>query len=397
VPELEKRYIRAIAGDPIEPKRTYVVTTNAMVDNGIYMNDGTGSFVEFGAQARMFIASLHVVKNAEKRRFYETGVTTNAETNTVSYSVRVSDDEATTWTDEAFDPVQFETTEKRVQEFKLVAIDPTDPDRVVGLVVRPDRAPDSLVFSRDKGKAGTWERIAEPLLAGAVAFGPDGVLYFGDDNFASKGLFKVSQLGEAPQLISDVYRVSCLGYDAARSRLLGCADNYRFGAFDTSSGELTTLLDLRCAEHVVTCPDNPEIQTLCQPPGVEFCKLDHWVIAPLCCVYERADFDTFATSQDIVCEGGVAKQKPAAAGEGGAPQYCPKPAAGSGGAAGSSGAVAAGSGGTEGGTDKAAGCGCSSVASAAPGRAATFLALGLFVLCARRHRRRHSGRICFLP
>lgn len=87
--------------------------------------------------------------------------------------------------------------------------------------------------------------------------------------------------------------------------------------FDTSSGELTTLLDLRCAEHTVENADKPEIPMLCRPPGVEFCKVDHWVIAPLCCGYERDGFDVLAASQDIVCEEGVAEPKPPAAGEGG--------------------------------------------------------------------------------
>jgi|GEM_PF-3114765 len=401
LPELDKKYIRAITGDPFEPKRTYFVTSNGgMVDNGIYMNDGSGAFSAFGTHARIFLSSLHVVKNGEARRFYETGVVTNAETNTVSYSVRVSDDDGTTWTEHIFDPTLFESTEKRVQDFKLMGVDPTNPDRVVGLLSRPDKAADALVFSREQGKAGTWELIGSPAVGGAVAFGPDGALYFGDDNFASKGMFKVDQLGEQPKLISDVYRVSCLGYDAARSRLLGCADNYRFGAFDTSSGELTTLLDLRCAEHTVECADKPEIPMLCQPPGVEFCKIDHWVIAPLCCVYERDGFDTFAASQEIVCEGGVATPKPPAAGEGGAPAtppVCPKPTAGTGGAAGGgvSGAagVVAGSGAGAGPGSGSGGCGCSTVGQATPERAALLAFVGLVVLYWRRARFTRAGRL----
>ena len=404
LPEVEKKYIRAITGDPFEAKRTYFVTSNGgMVDNGIYMNDGSGSFSAFGTHSPIFLSSLHVVKNGTARRFYETGVVTNIETNTVSFSVRVSDDEAATWTEHAFDPTQFESTEKRVQDFKLMGVDPTNPDRVVALLIRPDKAADALVFSNEQGKAGTWELIASPVVGGAVSFGPDGALYFGDDNFDTKGVFKVEQLGQQPKLLSDSYRVSCLGYDAARSRLLGCADNYRFGTFDTSSGELTTLLDLRCAEHTVECADKPEIPMLCQPPGVEFCKIDHWVIAPLCCVYERDEFDTFAALQEITCEGGVAKPKPPAAGEGGAPAtppVCPKSggagaAAGSGGsggaaAAGSGGGPAAESGGASAGAagsgSSSGGCGCSSVAGGTPERAALLAWLGLVVLYWRRAR-----------
>jgi hypothetical protein len=267
---------------------------------------------------------------------------------------------------------------------------------------------DTLVFSRQRGRAGSWEKLAEPIDTGGVAFDADGALYFGDNNFETKGLYKVDQLGAQAKQISDVHRVSCLGYDHVRSRLLGCADNYRFGVFDTSSGELTTLLDMRCAEHAVTCPDKPEIQALCQPPAVEFCKVDHWVIAPLCCVYEREDFESFAAAQTTMCVDGLGVPKPVAAGEGGAPviaPVCPRGAAAAGssggGAAGSSGGGAAGSGGGAAGgaagggvttgADTVSGCGCSSVGGATPGRAAAFgLCLGLLGLALARikHRRR---------
>ena len=407
LPELDKKLVRAIAGDPFDAKRTYVVTANGMADNGIYMNDGSGSLVPLGKHARMFIDSLHVVKNGEARRFYETGTTTNVEANTVTYTIRVSDDEGETWSEEAFDPTQFESTEQQGGDFTIVAVDPTDPNRIVGLVARPDRAEDALVFSAEKGKAGTWKPIAAPALGGAVTFGSDGVLYFGDNNFASRGLFKVERLGEPPQLISGVYRISCLRYDAARSRLLGCADNYRFGAFDTRSGELTTLLDLRCAEHAVECADRPEIQSLCQPPGAGFCKLDHWVIAPLCCVYERDEFAAFAAAQNVYCEAGVAKQKPGAAGEGGAPPVpppCGLAALGGGGAGGVDGAAAgsgsagAGARGVAGaavsGGDGArkAGCSCSTFTGSSPTRAALLGWLGLVGSCVARYRRRRPQR-----
>lgn len=380
VPELDKKYIRAIAGDPFEAQRTYVVTSNSMADNGIYMNDGGGSFVPLGTHAPMFIASLHVAKNGSARRFYETGVVTDLETNTVTFSVRVSDDDGESWTEHVFDPTPFEMTETRVHDFKVLTVDPTNPDRIVALLARSDLAPDALLLSAEQGKPGTWTLIASPIVGGAAAFASDGTLYFGDDNFANKGLFKVAQLGEPPMLLSDTYRVSCLGYDAARSRLLGCADNYRFGVFDESSGELATMLDLRCAEHVVTCADKPEIESLCKPPAVEFCKEDHWVVAPLCCVYDRPDFELFASSQRIVCEGGVAKPKPA-----GAVDYCPKADAGSGSAAGSrgDGAVGVAAGGPAPATES--GCGCSSSGTSSEA-ASVLVLLALGLLWRGRHR-----------
>lgn len=69
---LDKKYIADITTDLIV--RNYVVTTTAKVGNGIYMNDGSGTFVAL-----------------------------NVETNSADYFVRLSDDEGRTWTEEHVD------------------------------------------------------------------------------------------------------------------------------------------------------------------------------------------------------------------------------------------------------------------------------------------------------
>jgi MYXO-CTERM domain-containing protein len=416
VPELSGKWIRAISGDPIKAERTYVATSNGMgADNGIFMRDGSGEFVQFGSQVTKYIASLHVVKMGDARRFYETAVFTNLDTNMVNYFVRVSDDDAMTWTEEAFDTTQFAVMDKVDPSFEIAAIDPKNPDNVVAWMPRHMKALDTLIFSKQKGKAGTWEKIADVTERGGVTFTPDGALYFGDDDFATKGLFKVTALGEKPTQVQNEIRVTCLQWDEANKRLLGCSNNYHFGELDTETGKLTPLLDLRCAEHAVSCPDEPEIQELCAPPTVEFCKIDHWVAAPLCKVYDRgADCATYATAQGYTCEagqaistdGGVAAanaavcMQPAAAGAaaGSGATAGAVAAAGSGGekaTAGSGGSAAGGSkdagvdeAAGSGGGSKSSGCSCSSVGGreSKPG----LLALGLLWMGLAIRKRRAS-------
>lgn len=407
VPELEKLFVRTITSDPIDPKRTYVGTSSPMMDNYIYMSDGSSPFAPLGAATPLWIDTLHVVKNGDARRFYETVVLSNVMTNEVTYSVRVSDDDGKTWSEDKFDLL--DPMDKSNPVFKLVAVDPENPDRVLGRVSR-GAGKDALVLSTQKGKTGSWKMIAEPVELGGAAFTPDGKLFYGESDSMQRGLYVIESEGAEPKRINSDVRVFCVNYDEANQRLLGCANNYWFGTFDMASGALTPMLDMRCTEHAVKCADKPEIQELCQPPGVEFCKLDHWVIAPICSMYDRGpEFCQFVNSQDFACDGGMIVPKeegapiaqcagptsPAAAG--GCAGACGQAAAGEGGApAASSGSgpaaagsnAAAGSGGTPGVDPGKSGCGCSVPGGASMRARVGGAALGLLAIARLMGRRR---------
>lgn len=320
VPEMAKKYVADITTDPIDPKRTYAITTTAMAENGIFMNDGSGTFAPFGSTIKQFLDRLFVVKTPEGRRFYETSVLTDAATNEVQYFVRVSNDDAKTWTDTPYDLAQFGPMDK-FADFSLVAVNPQDPNHVVGRVTR-NQAVDTLVFSTEQGKAGSWQLLAEPTQAEAVTFTPDGVLYFGDSDQTTKGLFVVDKVGAAPRKLSDKWKVLCLGWDTANKRLLGCSNFFLFGEVDTTSGDLKPLLDLRCAEKFVECPGQMPMSAVCEPLAQQdFCNLSHWVLAPLCDVYDRGpELAMYQAEQTIMCVNGlgVSKSEPGMTGTGAA-------------------------------------------------------------------------------
>jgi hypothetical protein len=409
VPELDKKYIADLASDPIDTKRMYIITTNAMAENFVWMNDGSGTFAPIGTGVTQFLDTLDVVKVGDKRRFYVTGVVTNVMTNEVKYSVRVSEDDATTWTDDVYDVTQFGPMDK-FAEFGIVAINPQNPDHVVGRVWRK-MAVDALVYSTEKGKAGSWKLIAEPNEVDSVTFSPEGVLYFGDSDQKSKGVWVVEKEGDAPKLLNDTWKPSCLSWDEANKRLLGCGNFYLFGEVDTTSGELKPLLDLRCTEHMVDCPGQEAIATVCEPQAqADFCHLSHWVIAPVCDQYDRGpELATFAASQTFMCVDGFGVSKDPAAG--GAAGSGAAGAAGAGaammGAAGAAplcaaqsscvgqvtaGAQAQNAGGAGGGSTtekKSSGGGCSAVSGSSEERfGALLLSLGMLGLAARTRRRR---------
>jgi hypothetical protein len=402
VAEMDKKYIADLATDPIDPKRTYVVTTNPMVDNFIYMSEGGGPFMPFGAPVQHFIDSLDVVKVGEGRRFYETGVVTNVMTNEVKYSVRVSDDNAETWTDEAYDLAQFGPMDMYA-EFSIVAINPTNPDEIIGRVWRK-QAVDTLVVSKEKGKAGSWQMLAEPTEAEGIVYTPEGVLYFGDSDQKTPGLYVVEKSGDAPKMLSNTWKVMCLGYDSANKRLLGCSNFYLFGEVDTEAGTLEPLLDLRCTENFVECAGQEEMAMVCEPQAkADFCHVTHWVIAPLCDAYDRgADLITYQQAQTIMCVDGFGVPKVEGSTPGGGAAgggAAGAPATGVGGttgsmnpastAAGASAPASAGSGGTAAGGSKKSSGGCS-VTEAAPsaGLVSWLVSFGTLALVMRSRRRK---------
>lgn len=285
VPELDKRYLGALASDPLEPLRTYVSTADNGTPNGLYVNDGTSTaFTVFGTQTDQFVNTLHVVKREGGRRFYATGVELGSE---VHYYIRVSEDDAQTWRAHAFSLEQFGPPEQ-VADFKILAVDPKSPDAIVARISRSQPgAADSLVYSPDQGKPGSWSLVGQVTVLDAVAFGPDGALYYGDDDQDKRSLYVVRHMGEPPVRLSDTWKVGCLQYDAPHARMLACND-YTFGTVDLQSGALTPLVDMRCAERYVECPGQPSMHEVCASQVLlDFCNLGHYLIAPVCDGYDQ--------------------------------------------------------------------------------------------------------------
>lgn len=416
VPELDKKYIADLAADPIDPKRTYAITTNPQVENSVWMNDGNGTFVPFGTGVTKFLDTIDVVKNGDGRRFYVTGVLTDAMTNKVVYSVRVSDDDAATWTEDAFDMALFPPMDMYA-EFAIVAINPTNPDHIVGRLWRKQIA-DTLLYSTEKGKAGSWKVLAEASEIDSVAYSTDGALFFGDSDQNSKGIWVVEMPGDAPKLLTASWKPTCLGYDQANKRLLGCGNYYLFGEVDVKSGELKPTLDLRCTEHIAECSGQESMVKVCEPQALQdFCHLTHWVLAPVCDVYDRGpELASFQMAQTFACSGGFAVPKPegmptagaAVSGVAGTGATTPDASAGtvarSTGNAGSS-APAAGVTGSRTATNadapaatsqKSSGGGCSTVANASSDASGALLLSigGLALFALRRPRRARTQRPC---
>jgi len=296
--ELSEHVVAAIASDPLEPQRTYVATSDPdPALNGLYVIDGPDAVAQpFGTRERMFLTTLHVVQRGSARRFYATGVTNDPVTNDTHYYVRVSDDDAQTWQQHAYALDQF-GPKVSYAEFAVLAVDPADPDRVYARV-RRNLALDSLVYSADRG--ASWSLLAEPETLDALAFAPDGRVFFGDNDQNAKGLYVLdapSTAGElpTPRALDRTWPVGCLHYDHARGRMLAC-QGQQLGTAELTAGTFTSLFDMRCAQHFAECPSAPAGHDACaaQLFPINFCDPTHQPVAPLCEGYDdsqlTADF-----------------------------------------------------------------------------------------------------------
>jgi hypothetical protein len=351
VPELDGKYVAALAGDPIDPMRSYAATSNGSPAlNGIWLNDGTSpTWKQLGTQEELFVNSIHVLKIGDARRFYETVVKTTMIENkyVISYFVRHSDDEGKSWVEFEFTDLGSDTT----AEFIVQAIDPANPDHVVGAVKRgTEKTPDDLYSSMDQGK--TWQKVGSVTEIRAVTFTPDGKMYYGDVSQDTPGLFVVDSPGDAPMQLQSMWKVGCLTWDAPRERMLAC-DDYYFGTVDLATGAFTSLLDMRTADAFVECPGQPPMEKIAELQLLgAYCGEGHYPQAPLCNGYDRP---------------GLIDSRPDLfGGSGGASA----PAAGSGGS-GAGGAAGPAASGGRGGVGDAAGGGTAAVSARAGSGAGT--------------------------
>jgi MYXO-CTERM domain-containing protein len=303
LPELMK-FVSDVAADPLDPKRVYAVTSVASpAMNGIYMSDGTSPFAAFGSQEQIFVNTIHVVKKDMGRRFYETGVLSDGMN--VKYSVRYSDDDAKTFTSNAIDLAQFGMDQ--YAPFAIMAIDPTDPDRVIARIDRDKDSgmKDTLLESVDAGK--TFRSVMELGDLQAVAFTSEGKLYFGDNDQNERKFYSLDKAGGEAQMIGSGWKVSCLSWDASKKRMLACYD-FRFGTADLDSGKFNQTLDMRCAGKFVECPGaTMSSADACKAQlTAAYCGYGHYPAAPLCMPYDTGpDADALVSSAGYACKDGM--------------------------------------------------------------------------------------------
>lgn len=388
--ELSGQWISDFAEDPIDKNRLYLATGTSEGNNGVWMRESpTATWKPLGTQLPAWFSRVFVVKHGDGRRIYVSsqenamveGMDGGPPIQVPKYFVRYSDDEGATWTSHYYGEVPDRTN------LRLVGVDPTNPDRIVILLVRSaEKLTDDLLYSDKRGEPGSYVKIGSVTQYSGITFMPDGTLWYGDNDQDTPGLYKVAKLGEPPAKVIAAYKVGCVNYDAATERLYVCAD-WRMGTADLSNGTLNTLFDLRTAAKFLECQGEAPLSTRCAPAlqSPNFCDITHFPAAPVCVEY----FGTGGVDGSAGAAGSGqvsgASGTIAAAGAGG------MSLAGAGGASGSS--AGSGSAGNATPGAKRKDSGCSVRAIGANERERAWLGVGLAVaLAGGRRKRRRSTR-----
>jgi hypothetical protein len=346
IAQFEGRWVSDIVRDPENADVSYAITSSGEGDNAMYRNDGkSDDWMRIGEAKPDFLTRLHIVKTASGVRMYQSAVMpAPSSQQKPRYYVRVSDDRGQSWMEHDFGETD--------GSLRLMAVDPTDPDRIVAVVQRPlAMQADDILVSPKRGEPGSFKKIGQAMNLVGVAFASDGALFYGDNDQASPALFKLDKDASEPRMLSNAYKVSCLRYDPGQQRLYVCRD-WQFGTADVNTGAFSVLADMRSSEHFAGCPDEQATATQCEVQfRMNYCGPGHYEDAPICRFYKDA---TTAGA------GGSAGQAAGAAGAAGViePQAgsAGKPmaghaSAGSGGTAGQAGTLA-------GSSEEAGGCSC---------------------------------------
>lgn len=287
VADVASKWVSDFADDPSDPGVSYLVTAmggeGAM--NSMIRRDADGSYATQGIEEEIFIGRLAVAAIDGGVRFYQSAIRGNipatidgVETEVPNYLIRVSDDGGMNFTEFAFSAPPGET-------FRMLGVDPTNPDRIVALVARHDASDDVLV-SADRGE--TFEPYLQVSEFGAIAFAPDGRVWIGEAGVstsqdASVGLWAAASLDAAPEKILDA-PVQCLGYQPATDTLFAC-QRWTFGSVDPSSGEFTETFRFDEVQGFVSC-EGVDMAASCEAQLCgDYCTFGHFARAPMCAAY----------------------------------------------------------------------------------------------------------------
>ncbi|HKP62340.1 MAG TPA: hypothetical protein VJV78_36655 [Polyangiales bacterium] len=283
VAQFEGRWVSDIARDPEDAAVSYAVTSSGEGDNAMYRNDGkSDEWTRIGEAKPDFLTRLFIVKTESGVRMYQSAaMPAQSSSQKPRYYVRVSDDRGQTWTDHDFGETD--------GSMRVLAVDPSDPDRIAAVVQRPlAMQKDDILVSTKRGEPGSFQKIGQALNIVGVAFTPDGALFYGDNDQMSPALFKLDKGASEPRMLSNEYKVSCLRYDPAQQRLYVCRD-WMFGTADPSSGKFSVLADMRKSERFVSCPEEQDTATRCETQfRLNYCGPGHYEDAPICHFYPGA-------------------------------------------------------------------------------------------------------------
>lgn len=252
--------------------------------------DGSWEVVGFlkppAERTRTYGADLLVASTAEGTRLYATIVSSSGPiTAPQVMSFVASNDGGKTWTARVLPSAQ--------QDISLLAVDPTDANRILA-TIRLGNGADPLLVSVDGGNSFTNYGKAEEV--SGVTFTPDGRVFIGDagDGAVANrpgGVFTAPRLGEpltrVPNAEASTPDVDCIDYDASAQKLRVCR-LHRFGELDWNTGAFHELVRFESVAGLLECPGR-DMKSVCEPQlneGAAWCCTGHYPFTGFCGDYD---------------------------------------------------------------------------------------------------------------
>lgn len=327
-PAFEGKWVVGVQMDPKNPREVLSVINTTTGDGAateakaeLMRRDAAGNWTLVGAlkkpaaRQRAYAGDLVVTPTPTGIRIYSSIVSSSGAIGSPEKTtVVVSDDGGKTWREGGVLPA--------AQEFlSLVAGDPSEPKRVLGLISVLD-APDTLLLSEDEGK--TFKKYAEIHDFSGIAFGPDGRVYIGDAGdgltAAEGGVWTAAKLGEKLTNIAlgkgEVANVDCISYDPDAKKLRICKMD-RFGRMDLAGGRLEELTQIEFVDELVSCRGR-DLLKICEDQfneGAAWCCVGHYPFTAFCGQYNITEQD----GRRVSC-GLAGREADLAAGRGPAPR-----------------------------------------------------------------------------
>jgi hypothetical protein len=401
-------WISDLTPDPSDPGVIFLTTSKSSgggpLPNGLVRRSADGTYEPFGSQEELLITRVKIAATDNGLRFYQSAIMgmipstiEGMPPEVPNYIIRVSDDDAQT-----FEAFPFGETDGA---FRLVAVDPTNPDRIVALIDREGDS-DELLVSSDRG--ATFSSYLEPLSNfGAITLTSDGRVFIGEtglstDPSASVGLWSAANLDTTPQKLAE-YPVRCLHHRPADDTLFVC-QRWTFGTADPADGTFTETMKFTTVPDFIAC-DGVDMAATCETQLCrDYCGPGHFAQAPVCEAYDQQYCGPCVAAME---SNGTAQCESGGAGSGGSPDGGVGEAGGSGstagapggsgrggsdpGGSGQAGGGEAGSGGESGGDDDDGGCSTRAAGRSAHAHAGAWLG-ALFALCGLIARRRRTRR-----
>jgi photosystem II stability/assembly factor-like uncharacterized protein len=273
-PALAGKYVSDFAVHPTDPNVMFAATATvgdgAM--NGILRRDEGGVWSEFGVQSVLPITKLQVVSTDHGLRFY-TSATKGA-----NVVVRTSDDDGKTWDERPVSNADGQAT--------LQKVDPSDPERLLVAVSRPE-ADDTLLVSVDGGHS--YREYLTITELGSVAVAPDGRVWIADTGGSTgtsttEGIWSAASMGLPPEHISEA-QVACLSHQAASDTLYAC-ERWRFGPYNLQRGCVASTFQLYTVSQFVSCAGADMASTCEAQLCADYCRFDHFPATPVCAAYD---------------------------------------------------------------------------------------------------------------